>query len=124
MPSHHPRRLGWRCTCTIGDASATTVRSEPNATSTIENLKFSVELLEGADPSVVVVTEPFHLPRAMLAAGRLGIDAVGAPAERCADRSPLWIVREPLAIGWYALELAVPWSAFTAATSPSTSGVC
>jgi uncharacterized SAM-binding protein YcdF (DUF218 family) len=79
------------------------VRLETRATSTIENLTYGRALLvaEGRGERLIVVTEPFHLPRAMFAAGRLGVEAQGAPSERCSDRDPLWLVREPAAVLWY-----------------------
>jgi uncharacterized SAM-binding protein YcdF (DUF218 family) len=76
---------------------------EDRATSTIENLEYSVRLLasRGLAGRIVVTTEPFHLPRAMWAARRLGIDADGAPSGRCPGRGPGWMLREPAAVVWY-----------------------
>lgn len=85
-------------------APAEAVLSEPAATSTIENLELSAAMLE-ADARLLVVTEPFHMPRAMLAAARLGIDAQAAPSARCSGRGPLWLVREPTAVIWYLWKL-------------------
>ncbi len=83
--------------------SADQVRLETRATSSIENLSYSSELLaaEGRGGRMIVVTEPFHLPRAIFAAYRLGIEAQGSPSERCTERGPLWLVREPAAVLWY-----------------------
>lgn len=76
---------------------------ETRATSSIENLTNTRDLLaaDGRGERMIVVTEPFHLPRAMFAAVRLGVVAQGAPSERCSDRGPLWIIREPVAVLWY-----------------------
>jgi uncharacterized SAM-binding protein YcdF (DUF218 family) len=83
--------------------AADQVLLETRATSSIENLTYSREVLVdgGRGERLIVVTEPFHLPRAMLAADRLGIEAQGAPSQRCSDRGPLWLVREPAAVLWY-----------------------
>lgn len=80
---------------------------ERAATSTIENLEYSLQVLDdgGRGHRMIVVTEPFHLPRAMLAADRLGIDAQPAPSEKCSERGPLWLVREPTAVLWYLWKL-------------------
>lgn len=76
---------------------------ETRATSSIENLTHTRDLLvdAGRGGRTIVVTEPFHLPRAIFAADRLGLEAQGAPSERCTDRGPLWLVREPAAVLWY-----------------------
>ncbi len=79
---------------------------EDQATSTIENLTFSLRLLGDVErPRVLVVTEPFHLPRAVFAAERLGIDAVPAPTTGCPGRDLRWMVREPAALLWYRWKL-------------------
>jgi uncharacterized SAM-binding protein YcdF (DUF218 family) len=80
---------------------------EVRATSTIENLTLTEELLlsEGFGTAMIVVTEPFHLPRAMLAADRLGIDAHPSPSATCPERGPLWLIREPAAVLWYLWKL-------------------
>lgn len=79
---------------------------EDQATSTIENLTFSVRLLPDVErPKVLVVTEPFHLPRAAFAADRLGIDALPVPTPRCRERGIAWVFREPAALVWYRWKL-------------------
>lgn len=80
---------------------------ERRATSTIENLRFGSRMVETEDATsrIVVVTEPFHMPRAIYAAGRLGIDATAAPSPRCEDRGPGWVLREPVALLWYRWKL-------------------
>lgn len=79
---------------------------EGRATSTIENLTYSRDLLAAVEhPRFVVVTEPFHMPRAVVAADRLGIDVDPAPTPRCPNRDPTWILREPAALVWYRWKL-------------------
>lgn len=83
---------------------------EDRSTSTIENLTYSKVLLGVDDPTFVVVTEPFHLPRAVMAADLLGIDVEPAPSPTCSDRNHTWILREPIALWWYVVKL---WRAAT-----------
>ena len=80
---------------------------ETSATSTIENLEYSRRTLADAafGERMIVVTEPFHSPRAMLAAERLGLDAQPAPSGKCPGRGPLWLIREPTAVLWYLWKL-------------------
>ena len=80
---------------------------ESKATSTIENLTYSKALLDerGLGSRMLIVTEPFHLPRAVFAAGRLGFDVAGVPSESCRERGPWWLVREPAAVLWYRWKL-------------------
>ena len=77
---------------------------ERKATSTAENLEFSRELMrrEGLQ-SAVIVSDPYHLPRASLIAQKLGLEFTVSPALN----SPCWTrgrafsrfnLREPLAI--------------------------
>ena len=59
---------------------------EGESTSTLENLAFSMELLEGrgldtGSMTVAIVTNEFHMYRAKHIAGTLGFSAVGVPAE-------------------------------------------
>lgn len=78
---------------------------EDRATSTIENLTFSLDLLDVEHPRLVVVTEPFHMPRAVFAADQLGVDMDPVTTSPCPDRSPTWIIREPAALLWYRWRL-------------------
>jgi uncharacterized SAM-binding protein YcdF (DUF218 family) len=81
---------------------------EDRSTSTIENLTHSRALLTEVDaPTMVMVTEPFHLPRAVMAAHRLGIDVEPAPSPVCRERDHTWIIREPVALWWYWVRLTV-----------------
>lgn len=79
---------------------------EERATSTIENLTFSAGLLAEVErPRMLVVTEPFHLPRAVFAADRLGIDVLPVPSPVCPERGLTWLFREPVALVWYRWKL-------------------
>jgi uncharacterized SAM-binding protein YcdF (DUF218 family) len=77
---------------------------EPNATSTYENLSLSQAIMaeKGLD-SVLIVTEPFHTPRAAALARKMGLRFAVSPA----PNSPCWqrwgfsgrfFLREPLAV--------------------------
>ncbi len=80
---------------------------EKKSTSTYENFLFSREILEKKHlKSVLVVTEPFHAPRAGLVAKKMGIPFTISPA---AD-SPCWekgkyfsryFLKEPAAVAAY-----------------------
>lgn len=55
---------------------------ENQATSTFENLKYSLEMVEELkDVKVGIVTNKFHMFRSMMLAKRLGLDGVGFPSE-------------------------------------------
>jgi len=68
------------------------LRCETESRSTWENLLFSKALLE--DGPVWLVTDEPHLPRALLLARRLGIDARGWPVK--GDFSRDYVLREKL----------------------------
>lgn len=80
---------------------------ESNATSTYENLAFSQNVMaEKGYTSAIVVSEPFHLPRAALVARELGMDTTVSPAYG----SPCWerwkylsryFLKEPMNVAWY-----------------------
>lgn len=60
--------------------------SEPRATSTAENFRYSCEILReaGVDPgtaTIAFVTNDFHIYRARLIAQRMGMEVIGIPAE-------------------------------------------
>lgn len=85
-------------------ADADALLLEKKATSTAENLEFSRKLMahEGLQ-SAIIVSDPYHLPRASLIARQLGLEFTVSPALN----SPCWIrgrgfsrftLREPLAI--------------------------
>jgi uncharacterized SAM-binding protein YcdF (DUF218 family) len=79
---------------------------EPNSRSTIQNAAFSLDMLSDPD-RVIVVSDPFHLPRAWLIFKAMGVDEIAlyaaAPIE---DYVPhrrdktmwSWTLRESLAI--------------------------
>ena len=76
---------------------------EEQATTTLENLVNARALLPGGTP-VVIVSDAWHLPRARLAARRLGMQAGGAAASLRGSH-PLGILRAALrelgAFLWY-----------------------
>jgi uncharacterized SAM-binding protein YcdF (DUF218 family) len=77
---------------------------EPKATSTFENLKFAKIILEQRKlKSVIVVTEPYHMPRAALIARKLGLEFSSSPAPESACWSRFkhfsrFFLREPFAV--------------------------
>jgi uncharacterized SAM-binding protein YcdF (DUF218 family) len=77
---------------------------EPKATSTFENLGFSQKILEQRKlKSVIVVTEPYHMPRAAMIARKLGLDFSSSPAPESACWSrwkhfSRFFLREPFAV--------------------------
>ncbi len=82
---------------------------ESASTTTYENLLFSKKLFRAKKlKSIILVTEPFHAPRAMLVAQKLGIEASSSPAVK----STCWtkykylsrfFLKEPLAIVFYKM---------------------
>lgn len=82
---------------------------EDRSTTTIENIRFALPILQGIGTSrVVIVSDRYHLPRALLTARRFGLDAIGDPAPR--GDTPYWkrlrlILREAPALIWYAIRL-------------------
>ena len=75
---------------------------EDRSTSTLENLTFSEELLSqhGLGTSVIVVSEGYHMHRALALAERVGLDADGLAAPSAAWVLPTSWVRE-----WFAITL-------------------
>ena len=73
---------------------------EEQSTSTSENLKYAKEIIdrEGLDPHLIIVSNEFHLYRALHMAGRLGLSAESVPAGTKAYLLPTYFVRESLAI--------------------------
>ena len=78
---------------------------EENSTSTMENLTFSMELLEtqaGTRPQqIAIVSSEYHLFRAGLFAKALGLQSVGIPAKTS------WFV---LRLNYYLREVAAVWA--------------
>lgn len=82
---------------------------ETRATNTVENLKYSKWIMNEQNfKSAIIVTDSFHIKRALLIAEDLDIKAFGAPVRN----SPLYTnqelrinytLREVLAITWYYL---------------------
>lgn len=76
---------------------------EPKARSTYQNLRFTRQLMkERGWNTVVIVSEPFHLPRAALMARRLGLEFALTPSPHCPQNLPAFL-REPLVLLYYAL---------------------
>ncbi len=77
---------------------------EPKATSTFENLAFSKIILERRKlKSVIVVTEPYHMPRAAMIARKLKLEFSSSPAPESACWSrwkhfSRFFLREPFAV--------------------------
>jgi len=58
------------------------IHLEKEATNTIENIKYSKEIMEEYGwQSAIIVSDSFHMKRALLIAKNLGVDAYGAPAK-------------------------------------------
>lgn len=83
---------------------------ESMSTSTYENMAFSKKILNREKMQrIILVTEPFHLPRALLVARKLKLNVVGSPAanSKCWSShkylSP-YFLKEPLAIIFYKLK--------------------
>jgi len=80
---------------------------ETSSTNTYENMKFSKDIMEEHGfESAIIVTDVFHLKRALIIAHDMDIEATGSPAKN----SPLftskdllhsYTIREVLAISWY-----------------------
>lgn len=72
---------------------------------TLENLRFSLELMEreGLSGPVVIVSNGFHLYRAMKMAEDLGLEAQGLAARSSWYSRPTYVLREALALVQYEL---------------------
>ena len=77
---------------------------EDRSTSTLENLEFSKELLaeNGLSTSVVVVSEGYHMYRALSVAERVGLDAQGLAAP-----SAPWILPTSWVREWFGISLDI-----------------
>jgi uncharacterized SAM-binding protein YcdF (DUF218 family) len=84
--------------------SSSQIILEPKATSTFENLAYSKMILEQRNlKSVIVVTEPYHMPRAAMIARKLELDFSSSPAPESACWSrwkhfSRFFLREPFAV--------------------------
>lgn len=82
---------------------------EDRSATTIENIRFALPILqEIGTRRVVVVTDRYHLPRAMLTARRFGLEAIAEAAPR--GDTPFLkrlrlVLREVPALIWYAITL-------------------
>lgn len=81
---------------------------EPNASSTLENLDFSLKLIQektGTRPERIgILSSEFHLFRASMFADEYGIEAATIPA-RTTDRSSFlyWFAREIIMVWYYSI---------------------
>ena len=87
-----------------GIAPERVVREE-KATSTLENLQFSIALIpEAQRASIAVVSSEYHLYRAKLLAKVLGYDVLGVPAETTLPVLKLnYFIREALGVMYYTV---------------------
>lgn len=82
---------------------------ESASTSTYENLLFSQKrLTQNQLKSILLVTEPFHAPRALLVAKKQGLQVISSPATQsiCWSKHKYWsryFLKEPLAIILYKI---------------------
>lgn len=69
---------------------------EEHSTSTAENLKFSAEIIakRGLSEDLAIVTNDFHIFRALQIAGKMDLDAGGVPARSAWWLFPTYYVRE------------------------------
>ena len=81
------------------------VMREEKATSTLENLQFSIALIpEAQRASIAVVSSEYHLYRAKLLAKVLGYDVHGVPAETTLPVLKLnYFIREALGVMYYTV---------------------
>lgn len=98
---------------------------DERARSTIENFACSIPVLEALGAHrVLVVTEPWHMTRAMLLARRHGLDARAAPASSETWRSPrhasYWLFRDSIA--YLDEALRSPWAKPGQCGSPACEG--
>lgn len=84
---------------------------EDKSTRTLENAAFTARLMARRGlASALLVTDPFHLPRALYAFRRAGIAAVGSPARSFWHEVAWWwwpvlLARETVAFAVYAWRL-------------------
>ncbi len=84
---------------------------ERNSTNTLENALHCRAILRAHGwQRITVVTDDYHLPRALLAFRLLGLHASGSAPPRDGDGVPRWlrtyaILRELVALPWYVLRL-------------------
>jgi uncharacterized SAM-binding protein YcdF (DUF218 family) len=75
------------------------ILEESRSTSTYENLKFSLVLMnEHSLQSATLVTSDFHIYRSLMLAARLGIKASGAPSPSVSYLKPYYYARETLSV--------------------------
>lgn len=94
----------YRSLCARGIDPARLYREE-RSTSTAENIRFSKALMEreGLQAPVAVVSNDFHICRALRMAEDLGLSAEGLAARSNWYSRPTYILREALGLLYYAL---------------------
>lgn len=81
------------------------VLREDRATSTVENLRYSFDLIPAPETAAVaVVSSEYHLYRAKLLASRLGHEVAGVPAETSLPVLKInYFIREALGVVYYTI---------------------
>ncbi|MCI8596849.1 MAG: YdcF family protein [Lachnospiraceae bacterium] len=74
------------------------IRREDKSVNTMQNISYSRELIEEEDASVGIVSNDFHIFRAVHIAKAQGINARGVPAPSSLGMYPHYMVREAFAV--------------------------
>lgn len=74
------------------------IRKEERSVNTVQNIRFSRELMEKTEASIGIVSNDFHVFRAVRIAKAQGIRAAGIPAPTEAFMRPHYMVREGIAL--------------------------
>lgn len=110
-PVAHPRPEAWimRDLAVLWGMSADLMVIEARSRNTIENARFSIPLVrERAWRRVAVVTDGFHVPRALYVFRRFGLKAEGIPAYPSGRGGRRWWLahfREAAAMPWTILRV-------------------
>ncbi len=74
------------------------IRKEGRSVNTAQNIRFSMELMEKEDPKVGIVSNDFHVFRAVHIAKAQGVKAEGIPAPSTPGMYPHYMTREAVAL--------------------------
>ena len=74
------------------------IRKEEKSVNTVQNIRFSRAMMEGERPSIGIVSNDFHIFRAVHIAKAQGIDAFGIPAPTEIFMRPHYMTREAFAL--------------------------
>ena len=77
---------------------ASRILREPQSTTTLENITFSCRLFDQTDARIGIVTNDFHVFRAVRTARKLGLDAYGVPGGSVPWYLPNNLLRECLGV--------------------------